>query len=77
MMKDKLYKNNHKTFYYLSRKAVLSVAIFLGLAVAVAVPTTVNLLSNKQALTTQAQEEETETVNNNEENNLEELAYNS
>lgn len=45
MMKDKLYKYNHKAFYYIARKALFTTAIFAGLFVAVAVPTTINLLT--------------------------------
>ena len=45
MMKDKLYKYNHKALYYITRKAVTCMLAFIGLSVAVAVPTTINLLT--------------------------------
>jgi len=45
MMKDKLYKYNHKAFYYVSRKALFIAVLFSGLTVAVGVPTTLNMLT--------------------------------
>ena len=46
-MKDKLYKTNHKTMYYVGRKALLSLVLFLGLGVAVGIPTTINVLTSE------------------------------
>ena len=45
MMKDKLYKNNHHTMYYVAKKTLLSVVCFAGLAAAIGIPTTLNVLS--------------------------------
>jgi len=45
MMKDKLYKTNHKTAYYVMRKTLLSLAIFIAVGAAVGIPTTLNVLS--------------------------------
>ena len=47
MMKDKLYKNNHKTAYYVVKRTLISFAIFLGVGVAVGIPTTLNVLSTE------------------------------
>ena len=47
MMKDKLYKNNHKTMYYVAKKTLLSVFVFLGLGAAIGIPTTLNVLSTE------------------------------
>lgn len=46
-MKDKLYKNNHKTAYYVVKRTLVSFAIFLGVGVAVGIPTTLNVLSTE------------------------------
>ena len=45
MMKNKLYKYNHKAFYYIARKTLFTTALILGLSVAVGLPTTINLLT--------------------------------
>ncbi len=47
MMKDKLYKNNHKTMYYVTKKTLLSMFVFLGLSAAIGIPTTLNVLSTE------------------------------
>ena len=47
MMKDKLYKNNHHTMYYVVKKTLLSVSVFLGLSAAIGIPTTLNVLSSE------------------------------
>ena len=47
MMKDKLYKNNHHTMYYVTKKALLSCAVFIGLSAAIGIPTTLNVLSSE------------------------------
>ena len=77
MMKDKLYKTNHKTMYYVVRKAALTCSVFLGLAVAIGVPTTVNLLVTQphtgEALASEASNTEEENTDSNEE---EVLSYN-
>ena len=46
-MKDKLYKNNHKTMYYVTKKTLLSMFVFLGLSAAIGIPTTLNVLSTE------------------------------
>ena len=46
-MKDKLYKNNHHTVYYATKRALISFAIVLGVGAAVAIPTTLNVLSSE------------------------------
>ena len=67
MMKDKLYKYHHKAFYYIARKALFSVSIFIAVGIAVAVPTTINLLTTpptKGLAEGQNEVEKTEEENN-------------
>lgn len=45
MMKNKLTKYNHKAFYYIARKTLFVAAFFVFLSAAVAVPTTINVLT--------------------------------
>ena len=66
MMKDKLYKTNHKTAYYVMKKTLVSFAIFLGVGMAVGIPTTLNVLSSEpktlkaeEGLKVETSEEET------------------
>jgi len=47
MMKDKLYKYNHKRFYYLARKLLVVFSVCVGLGTAIAVPTTINYFSTE------------------------------
>ena len=58
MMKDKLYKNNHKRMYYVMRKTLLSLAVFVGVATAVAIPTTLNVLRTEPTTLKAAEVEE-------------------
>ena len=65
-MKDKLYKTNHKTAYYVMKKTLVSFAIFLGVGMAVGIPTTLNVLSSEpktlkaeEGLKVETSEEET------------------
>ena len=64
MMKDKLYKNNHKTMYYVAKKTLLSAFVFLGLGAAIGIPTTLNVLSTEP---TSLKAEEVERVETSEE----------
>ncbi len=66
MMKDKLYKNNHKTMYYVTKKTLLSMFVFLGLSAAIGIPTTLNVLSTEP---TNLKAEEVEVVESSEEVN--------
>ena len=66
MMKDKLYKTNHKTAYYVMKKTLVSFAIFLGVGMAVGIPTTLSVLSSEpktlkaeEGLKVETSEEET------------------
>ena len=66
MMKDKLYKTNHNTAYYVMKKTLVSFAIFLGVGMAVGIPTTLNVLSSEpktlkaeEGLKVETSEEET------------------
>ena len=68
MMKDKLYKTNHKTAYYVMKKTLVSFAIFLGVGMAVGIPTTLNVLSTEP---TSLKAEEVERVDTSEEEVLE------
>ena len=43
VMKDKLYKSNHKGLYYKTRKALIASAIVLSVFTAVSVPTYINI----------------------------------
>jgi len=45
MMKNKLTKYNHKAFYYIARKTLFIAVFFVCLSAAVAVPTTINVLT--------------------------------
>lgn len=74
MMKDKLKKNNHYTLYYLSRKVALSFAIFAAFGAAVAIPTTLNVLSSEPKT---LKAEENQTVDNSEEDTLSLESYSS
>lgn len=65
-MKDKLYKNNHKTMYYVTKKTLLSMFVFLGLSAAIGIPTTLNVLSTEP---TNLKAEEVEVVESSEEVN--------
>ena len=64
MMKDKLYKTNHKTAYYVMKKTLVSFAIFLGVGMAVGIPTTLNVLSAEPK---SLKAEEVETVDTSDE----------
>ena len=72
-MKDKLYKTNHKTMYYVAKNTLLSFSIFLGAAVAVAIPTTINLLTTEPTKIKAEENSSSEVTNNEEEINL--LSY--
>ena len=67
MMKDKLTKTNHYTLYYLSRKVAVSCAIFVAFGAAIAIPTTLNVLTSEPKT---LRAEETEKVENSEEESL-------
>ena len=58
-MKNKLYKYNHTMSYYVTRNIFLIFGLFVGLACAIMVPTTINLLS-KEPLKLNAAENTTE-----------------
>ena len=73
-MKDKLYKNNHHTMYYVAKKTLVSVSVFLGLGAAVAIPTTLNVLSSEPK---GLRAEEVEHVDNSEEEAIETIENNS
>ena len=63
-MKDKLYKNNHHTLYYVTKKTLLSMLVFVGLSAAIGIPTTLNVLSSDPK---SLKAEEVETVETSEE----------
>lgn len=42
VMKDKLYKSNHKGIYYKTRKSLIAGAVVLGVFTMVSVPTYIN-----------------------------------
>ena len=46
-MKDKLYKYNHKRFYYLARKSLVVFSVVVGLGTAIAIPATINYFSTE------------------------------
>lgn len=74
MMKDKLYKNNHHTMYYVTKKTLLSCAVFIGLSAAIGIPTTLNVLSTEPK---SLKAEEVEVVEQEQEENLELEEYTS
>lgn len=73
-MKDKLKKNNHHTLYYLGRKVALSFAIFASLGAAIAIPTTLNVLTSEPKT---LKAEEAQKVDNSEEDPLSLASYSS
>ena len=73
-MKDKLYKNNHHTMYYVTKKTLLSCAVFIGLSAAIGIPTTLNVLSTEPK---SLKAEEVEVVEQEQEENLELEEYTS
>ena len=68
MMKDKLYKNNHHTLYYVTKKTLLSLVVFVGLGAVIGIPTTLNVLSSEPK---SLKAEEVEKVETNEEDTSE------
>ena len=49
VMKDKLYKSNHKGLYYKTRKTLIASAIVLSVFTAVSVPTYINAKKSIEA----------------------------
>ena len=74
MMKDKLYKNNHHTMYYVTKKTLLSCAVFIGLSAAIGIPTTLNVLSTEPK---SLKAEEVEVVEQEQEEDIELEEYTS
>ena len=64
MMKDKLHKNNHHTLYHVTKKALISCAVFVGLSATIGIPVTLNVLSSEPK---SLRAEEIETVETSEE----------
>ena len=48
IMKDKLYKTNHKAFYYRTRKFLITSAVVLSAFTAIGVPTYINYKNEKR-----------------------------
>ena len=71
-MKDKLYKNNHHTMYYVAKKTLLASFVFLCLSAAIGIPTTLNVLSTEPK---SIKAEEVQTVDTSEETSLELESY--
>ena len=77
-MKDKLYKTNHKAFYYIARKTLVSFAFIIGFGISVAIPTTINFISSDPKAGN-AQDVSSEEQNNEEDNvtsSIDLLSYN-
>ena len=77
-MKDKIYKNNHKKGYYYLKKASLSVGIFVGAFIFLAIPVSI-IRSIVISPTTSLKESETKTINSdskvNEQENISLLSF--
>ena len=74
MMKDKLRKNNHHTMYYVAKKTLVSMFVFVGLGAAIGIPTTLNVLSSEPK---SLKAEEVQTVETSEEESSELDQYSS
>ena len=77
-MKDKIYKNNHKKGYYYFKKASLSVGIFVGAFIFLAIPVSI-IRSIVISPSTSLKESETKTINSdskvNEQENISLLSF--
>ena len=73
VMKDKLYKSNHKGIYYKTRKALIASAVVLSAFVAVSVPTYINF-KNVSKVKHEVLKEHVEIVRENEDIEIAKIA---
>ena len=77
MMKNKLTKTYHKAFYYIARKTLFVGAFIICLSAAIAVPTTINVLTTAPSKGLAEGETSEVAEENNEDNQEELLSYTS